>query len=617
MNEELVFNPTRLDISRSVFPVKRNDKGTGFVGHLNAVRPFEVLPGDGWDLSASMLIRFTTPVHPVMDNLFCDVFAFFCSDEMLLKRQSFSPNLNDGNHSFAAIMGAQDGLLNMPYPDAGLQIPKLKYFMAYYDSAEDSRIASARLFVLQNSLLDQLGYPLLQDFVGDDDFDDLTVTYSSLPLLAYVSIWNENFREPNLQNRYTLSIISGSVSLSSDYTCCLIASSNNDPSLSYGDFGEPLYFNSDICTDAQPLGVCRFHGLYGSLLPFPQRNSEPVFLPLGELAPVVSAPSASDGSDLHPMKYGIKFGTMSGSDPDYFSSSYDLGVYSASGNTDGQIRTGTGTTLISGFPITSSNLVADLSQATSASINTIRVAFQTQKWFEALARGGNGDLDEYISSIFGVVGREDVESKRPLYLGGSRFPISISQVNNTATDTGETGAFSLTTHDDHYVRYQSKTYGQIMFVFCIRHEDSFCDVPDRFLKRFSKFDFYAPQFANLGEEVYDRSLVVPESDVGEFDKHPFGYQEYGADYRYDVNRFGGQLRFTGDNSWHFATLFDGNNPPDLAGWLDASSQILDIDRTLKVSGAKGYMQFMYDFYVYGKKYRPLPVNSIPGLVDHH
>ena len=108
MNEELVFNPTRLDVSRSVFPIRRYDKGTGFVGRLNVLRPLEVLPGTSWDLDLNSLLRFTTPIYPVNDDLMCDVMFYYTSNDMLLRRQSFSPSLNDGNHSFAAIMGAQD-----------------------------------------------------------------------------------------------------------------------------------------------------------------------------------------------------------------------------------------------------------------------------------------------------------------------------------------------------------------------------------------------------------------------------------------------------------------------------------------------------------------------------
>lgn len=95
-----------------------------------------------------------------------------------------------------------------------------------------------------------------------------------------------------------------------------------------------------------------------------------------------------------------------------------------------------------------------------------------------------------------------------------------------------------------------------------------------------------------------------------------GYQEYAADYRYDFGSISGQLRFPGDNSWHFGNIFEAGKY-DLASFLDASYQALDVDRTLKVPGSTALMHFYYDFYIYGNKYLPMPVNSIPGLIDHH
>lgn len=611
MNEELVFNPTRLDISRSYFPVKRDSKGTGFVGRLNVLRPLEVLPGSSWDLNLASLVRFTTPIAPTMDNLYMDVYAYYCSDEMLLHRQSFSPSLNDGNHSFAAVMGAQDGNINMPYPDNDLTLPSLKYTMLSYKYDDATQIATARTQQVAFSLLDQLGYPIQVRNASGTTSGVSVDAFNALPLLGYCAIWNEDFREPNLMNRYSLTITNGLATLASDLqTMCLGTYSGYGTA--YGSKGKPLTFNAnDICTYAIPLPVCRFHGLYGSLLPFPQRNSESVFLPLGEFAPVYAI-----GEDNPKPSWGsweqMKLGELTGGAALQFASGANVYL-----DVDGGVASdGQGSVIPGGQPaaLTPSNLVADLKSATAASINTIRAAFQTQKWFEALARGGNSDMDEYISSLFGVVGRVDVEKNRPVYLGGKRIPISISQVNNTGTNTGETGAFSLTSDVAHLVKYHSKSYGQIFFVFCIRFADTFADAPQKFLFKKSKFDFYFPQFANLGEEEYTRNMLAYGSSVSGV--LPLGYQEYGADYRYDVGDVSGQLRYPGENAWHYGNLLV-SGAYDLATWLDASWQALAVDRTLKVPGSSAYMHFMYDFLVTGSKYLPMPVTSIPGLVDHH
>lgn len=636
MNEELVFNPTRLDLSRSAFNLKRSDKGTGFVGRLNTLRPIEVLPGDTFDINCANLIRFTTPINPTMDNLFMDVFFYYTSNEMLLRRQSFSPSLLDGNHSFAAIMGAQDGFINMPFPDNGLKVPTISYLVANYNPEESGQVAAMRVFTLQLSLLDQLGYPL--GGYNTDSGDDLDVVgfdgFSCLPLLGYISIWNEDFREPNTQNRFALTIDDNIAKFESDvkfHTIIDYDVSQDFRNGDYGNFDSPIeydlagesasysfgqvgYDESLKLVIAEPFGVSRFHGLYGSLLPFPQRNSEPVFLPLGELAPVVTGDAHITGSSAaSDIGSSLKFVNSSGYGPVGNSA---FGVQAGSG----ELQTVSSSITLSGVDYRPSNLWANLSEATSASINTIRVAFQTQKWFEALARGGNSDLDEYINSLFGVVGPMDVVAKRPVYLGGKRIPISVSQVNNTANNTGETGAFSLTTDDDHYCKVVSKTYGMIFCVFCIRYADSFIDAPQKFLTKLHKFDFYSPQFANLGEEGYVKGLLG--FDYEDSEEHHnlsdtvMGYQEYAADYRYDFNSVSGQLRFAPENSWHYGVKL-ATDDMDIGEWLDASSMAMVVDRTLKVSGKSAGYQFFYDFLIYGNKYRPLPVHSIPGLVDHH
>lgn len=618
MNEELVFNPTRLDVSRSGFNVKRPEKGTGYVGRLNTMRPIEVLPGASYVLDLASLIRFTTPVFPINDDLYCDVYAYYCSDDMLLRRQSFSPSLNDGNHSFAAVMGAQDGFINMPYPDNSLQLPVIKYPMLKYnpDPAQTTQTESARKHVNAFSMLDQLGYPMLIRDSSVTGISYKTVdSFHCLPMLGYLAIWNEDFREPNLMNRYAMTISNDVATFASDLTTmCVGTGAYNSDGNNYGVSGKPIRYNpasgsTDILSYAINLPVCRFHGLYGSLLPFPQRNSEAVTLPLGDLAPVY----ANYDDEINPKPdigwNPLVLGQINGDDLIYSDGNLGIGN-GAYLQTDGQ---GSGSLGSQPFSVSPANLVADLKNATAASINTIRTAFQLQKWYEALARGGNGDLDEYINSIFGVVGPTDVVAKRPVYLGGKRFPISISQVNNTASNTGETGAFSLTNdYAQHIVKLHSKTYGQIFFVFCIRFADTFADAPQKFLFKRSKFDFYAPQFANLGEEEYKKYMLAYSPDV----TGSLGYQEYAADYRYDFGAISGQMRFPGENSWHFGNLFEAGKM-DLLSWLDASYQALAVDRTLKVPGSTALYHFFYDFLILGNKYLPMPVNSIPGLVDHH
>lgn len=132
------LNPTKLDISRSRIPLNHTWTGSFKAGLLIPIFSYgDVLPGDTFKVSMSCVVRSTTPVAPVMDDAYLDVFAFFVPHELVLSRQSMSPSVNDSNHSFKAIMGAQDSLLNMPLPDNDAKLPVVLFGNSVIGSAVD------------------------------------------------------------------------------------------------------------------------------------------------------------------------------------------------------------------------------------------------------------------------------------------------------------------------------------------------------------------------------------------------------------------------------------------------------------------------------------------------
>lgn len=261
------------------------------------------------------------------------------------------------------------------------------------------------------------------------------------------------------------------------------------------------------------------------------------------------------------------------------------------------------------------------------------MAVQEQRWFEALARGGNR-IDELTAALFGVMPK-DAGGNQPEYLGGKRIPLQVSQVNVTANGDGDTnskvgntGAFSLTSDIDYYFTKSFDRWGSIIGVACVRYRDSFGNSLNRMFLRHNRFDFYFPQFANLGEQpIYKHELDVdsvssfpsggayPQSDV-------FGYQEAWADYRYIPDTVTGLVR-PGQSlaHWTYANSIAKETKntmvDNLAGFLAASKAKNAIDRTLLVDSDTSGFQFLAQFQFDITAVRPMPMYSIPGLVDHH
>lgn len=563
-NETFTGNPVSLGISRSKFHFCPVNTGTFVTGKLV---PFYmnslILPGTTVKCDLRTLIRGSTPIAVPADNAYLDTFFFFVPHKLVLDRKSMSPDVNDSNHSWAAFVGAQDNLLNMPVP-GDVQLPGMNV-----GGVDTPKVGG---------FWDWTGQTMLKAPNGG------IIRVNPLTFMAYCKVWNDYFRDPNgSMNPVTFDISGGTV-------------------FTHGGPTGWKTSNEQYIREFDLLPTCRFHGYFGSALPWPQRNSQTVMIPLGDRAPLVAGsiydlaqdPSYTPGSIL-----------LSGKGSNDVNNSAN--IYGNSGSTT-EIK---------------SSLYADLSQAAATSVNTFRRLVQEQRWYEALARSGNNTLAELTAGMFNVT-PSDAVSNRAELLGAKRIPLNIIQVNNTAgnnvssstqSSLGSTGSFSLTNDDSFMFSKSFDTWGTLIGVAVVRVDDTFSQGIERSYTKFDRFDYYWPQFANLGEQlIYNREMVTTFNDIS--DNAGFAYHEAWSEYRNAFNHVCGLIR-PGQSLgyWTYANNF--SSVPTLGGFLDASKQVSNVDQTLQVTSVASGFQWIGQFATDLTVVQPLPTYSIPGLVDHH
>ena len=510
----------------------------------------EVLPGDTFSINTSAIIRMTTPKYPVMDDAFIDFYYFYCPNRILWD-------------NFKQFMGEVEKQPWMPTKE--YKVPTI--------TVQGSVSAGP----IEESILDYMGVPtkIKQDF-----------EVNALPIRAYVMIWNEFFRDENVEN---------AASLRTDDTKEIYTDDKNatlETTLKYASTG------------GRCLPVNKFHDYFTSCLPYAQRGPA-VTLPMQGNARI-SGYADDEFNEKVPL-YANSFFDGSTNPGNVKDRLYAIAADGGTGSAYLGIGDGTGSDHSVVY------LGADLSTVTAATINDLRKAVAVQQYYEALARGGSR-YREQVQALWNVV-ISDKTVQIPEYLGGGRYHVNINQIvqtsgqqGNTDTPIGETGAMSVTPINESSFTKSFEEHGFVIGVCCVRHNHSYQQGLERFWSRKDRLDYYVPQFANLGEQPVKKKEIMLTGTAS--DEETFGYQEAWADYRMKPNRVSGKMRSNATGTldfWHYADNY--KEVPTLSQeWMAEGKE--EIARTLIVQDEP---QFFGAIRVANKTTRRMPLYSVPGL----
>lgn len=553
-NDQAHFSQApQVDIQRSRFKRPSRLLTTMNAGKLIPIFVDECLPGDTVSLDTAALVRMSTPIFPVMDNCYLDVYYFFVPNRLLWEHWK---EFNGENNTTYWTQPTEYNVPMLYNPTGGWN---------------------------KGSVADYMGIPT--DVGGD-------YKVSALPFRAYTLIWNEFFRD---QNYMAPAYFNKSDNGARGHTA--------GPGL-WDGITSALYGGS-------PLPVSKFHDYFTSCLPSPQKG-EPMELPFfhDDYIPV-SALSKSHDFGVDSIRFSGA--PLSDSVAAYISDDLILKAdYSQSYEASEPAE------LIPG------NLWADMTAVSVGTINELRQAFQIQRLLEKDARGGTR-YTEILNAHFGVTS-PDARLQRPEYLGGKRVPIKIDQVIQTSsTDEtspqGNTAAFSLTSDVDSSFTKSFTEHGWLLGLCCIRTDHTYQQGLDKMWSRERRFDFYWPSLAHISEQpVLRKEIFLSDNDTDYVNEEVFGYQEAWAEYRYKPSRVSGAFRSNYQNgtldSWHYADYFgEPNGDPFIADRDFMAETNVNIDRTLAVQSSVED-QFLCNFFFDATWVRPMPLYSVPGLIDH-
>lgn len=553
-------------IQRSRFDRSFDYKTTLNAGYLIPVLVDEVLPGDTFSLRMNSFVRMNTLVAPFMDNVYMDSFFFFVPNRLVWDNwQRFCGEQKNPGDSTDFLIP----ILNNPG-------------------------------TLQNgTIFDYMGLPT------GVALNNTNNPINSLPFRAYNLIFNDWFRDENLIDSVPVPTGDGPDDMSNfkllkrakrhDYFTSALPWPQKGPAVEVGLSGNaPVVgfetvspWNLKSLDSGSPEFTLSSSSNRGFVGVIPSRNLPPSAV-LAVQMDTFAAPDIHSG-----------YLTAMLSDDDHAITTLKGGGYE-----------------FSNFSLSPSSGVApyaDLSGVNAISINDLRQAFQIQKFYEKWARGGSR-YTETLRVMFNVIS-PDARLQRPEYLGGTHSRVNIvptAQTSSTDSTSPQSNlsAFGVLGDSAHGFTKSFVEHGYVIGLVCIRADVTYQQGLNRMWSRRSLFDFYWPTLAHLGEQPILNKEIYTQGTAQ--DDEVFGYQERYAEYRYKPSFITGKLRSTDPQSldvWHLAQKFDGL--PTLS--QDFIEENPPINRVIAVQNEP---QFFADFYFNFSCSRPMPVYSVPGLVDH-
>lgn len=525
----------RADIPRSSFRMQTAHKTTFDSGYLVPVYVDEILPGDTFNLRATFFARLATPIVPIMDNLHLESFFFFVPNRLVWA-------------NWEKFMGEQQN----PADSISYVVPTVPL------AAGGAPI---------NSIFDYFGLPTVGQVSGGN-----VISVNALPLRGYNLIYNEWFRDENLQNWA-------------------------GPNSYTGD-------GPDLAASYVLKRRGKRHDYFTSCLPWTQKGASAP-LPLAGSAVVKTSSTELNTSASPVLQFRNTTGAVSAT-PNL------LGLNNVGATF---VSTTAGSNSYSVFP---SNLYADLSTATATTINQLRQAFQIQRLLERDARGGTR-YTELLRSHFGVIS-PDARLQRPEYLGGGITPISINPVEQTSgtaasgttTPLATLSAYGTAVAHGHGFTQSFTEHGYVIGLISVRADLTYQQGLRKMWSRSTRYDFYFPVFAMLGEQaVLNQEIYV--TGIGAQDSAVFGYQERWAEYRYNPALITGLFRSTAAGTldvWHLSQKFTAL-PTLNSTFIEETPPLSRILATAS-TGKELLLDAFFDI----KAARPLPMYSVPGMIDH-
>ena len=537
------------NIRRSVFDRSHVYKTTFSEGQLIPYFVDEVIPGDTFTLNPVEFCRLATPVVPFMDNIYIESFFFFVPSRLVYDK-------------WVNLCGEQEN----PEDSTDYLVPTVSL------SGD-----------MTNKIPDYMGIAC-----ASGSFNNISV--NCLPFRAYWLIWNEWFRDENLQKSVKIS--------KGETNTVLEPMGNSSPNPNYGlPSGVSNWF------DPAPRG--KRYDYFCGALPWPQKV-ESVDLPLGSTAPITGVlPIGSD--DQHIGVSSLVFNTYGGD-----SNENSTWVWPAGRGDKPQVVDFRASQLPI-MPFAGHPWLADLSNATAITINSLRQAFMLQRYYEIDARGGTR-YTEKLQAHFGVT-NPDARLQRPEFLGSHSSMMNINPVTQTSstdstTPQGNLAAYGLNAQRYHAFTKSFSEFGYVIGLINVRADLTYQQGVNKMWLRSDVLDFYWPSFAHLGEQTIQNIEIYCQGN--DDDKKVFGYQERYAEYRYKPSLITGQFRSTYKQPldiWHLSQKFA--SLPTLSDEF-----IQDHPPISRVVAVPSYPHFLLDVKFNLKCIRPMPMFGIPGMMGH-